>query len=89
MVSEGLANVAKYSAATEAAVVVRRRDGRVLVEVRDDGVGGADAAGGSGVRGLADRVAALEGTVTLESSPGRGTRLRAELPCVVDPALPG
>jgi signal transduction histidine kinase len=89
VVSEGLANVAKYARATQATVAVSRRDGRVLVEVRDDGVGGADAAGGSGVRGLADRVAALEGTVTLESPPGRGTRLRAELPCVVDPALPG
>jgi signal transduction histidine kinase len=80
VVSEGLANVAKYARASEATVGVRRHDGRVLVEVSDDGVGGADAAHGSGVRGLADRVAALDGTVTLESPPGGGTRLRAELP---------
>ena len=60
---------------------MRRVDGRVTVEVADDGVGGADAAGGSGLRGLADRVAALDGTLSLESPAGRGTRLRAEIPC--------
>jgi signal transduction histidine kinase len=81
VVSEALANVAKYAQATEASVAVRRVDGRVTVEVADDGVGGADAARGSGLRGLEDRVAALDGTLTLESPAGRGTLLRVELPC--------
>jgi signal transduction histidine kinase len=80
VVSEALTNVAKYAKATRASVAVRRANGRVLVEVADDGVGGADAGRGSGLRGLADRVAALDGTLSLESPPGRGTRLRAEIP---------
>jgi signal transduction histidine kinase len=80
VVSEALANVAKYARATQATVSVRRENGRVTVEVADDGVGGADAARGSGLRGLADRVAALDGTLSLESPAGRGTRLRAEIP---------
>jgi signal transduction histidine kinase len=80
VVSEALTNVAKYARATRASVAVRRVNGRVTVEVADDGVGGADAARGSGLRGLADRVAALDGTLTLESPPGAGTRLRAEFP---------
>ena len=71
VVSEALANVAKYAQATEAAVAVRRTDGRVTVDVTDDGVGGADVARGSGLRGLADRVAALDGTLSLESPVGR------------------
>jgi signal transduction histidine kinase len=81
VVSEALANVAKYAQATEAAVSIRRANGRVTVDVTDDGVGGADAAGGSGLRGLADRVAALDGTLSLDSPPGRGTHLHAEIPC--------
>ena len=80
VVSEGLANVAKYARATHASVAVRLQDDRVTVEVADDGVGGADTANGSGLRGLADRVAALDGTLTLESPAGRGTHLRAEIP---------
>ena len=80
VVSEALANVAKYARATEAAVAVRRVNGRVVVEVTDDGVGGADVAKGSGLRGLADRVAALDGTLSLDSPAGGGTRLRAEIP---------
>jgi signal transduction histidine kinase len=80
VVSEGLANVAKYAKATQASVAVRRDDDRVTIEVADDGVGGADTANGSGLRGLADRVAALDGTLTLESPAGRGTQLRAEIP---------
>jgi len=81
VVSEALANVAKYSGATHATVRVRRENGHVTVDVSDDGVGGADAARGSGLRGLADRLAALDGTLLLESPPGRGTRLHAEIPC--------
>ncbi|HKH18521.1 MAG TPA: sensor histidine kinase, partial [Solirubrobacteraceae bacterium] len=80
VVSEALANVAKYAHATHATVAVRRVNGRVTVEVADDGVGGADAARGSGLRGLADRVGALDGTISLDSPPGRGTRVRAEIP---------
>jgi signal transduction histidine kinase len=81
VVAEALANVAKYAQATEATVAVRRASGRVTVDVTDDGIGGADAAQGSGLRGLGDRVAALDGTLLLESPPGRGTRLHVEIPC--------
>ncbi len=80
VVSEGLANVAKYSQATHAKVIVERANGRVTVEVADDGVGGADAANGSGLRGLSDRIAALDGRLSLHSPAGRGTVLRAEIP---------
>jgi signal transduction histidine kinase len=80
VVSEALANVAKYAQATEAAVAVRRTDGRVTVDVTDDGIGGADVTRGSGLRGLADRVAALDGTLSLESPVGGGTHLHAEIP---------
>ena len=83
VVSEALANVAKYAHATHAIVSVRRVNGSVVVDVSDDGVGGADATHGSGLRGLADRVAALDGTLAIESPAGRGTRLHAEIPCVV------
>jgi signal transduction histidine kinase len=83
VVSEALANVAKYAQASRADVTVKREDGRVTVEVADDGVGGADAARGSGLRGLADRVAALDGTLALDSPQGGGTRLRAEIPCAL------
>jgi signal transduction histidine kinase len=79
-VSEALTNVAKYARATSANVSVHRLNGSVLVDVVDDGVGGADAARGSGLRGLADRVAALDGTLSVESPPGRGTRLHVEIP---------
>jgi len=81
VVSEALANVAKYARASHATVRVRQQNGRVTVDVTDDGVGGADAARGSGLRGLADRLAALDGTLSLHSPPGHGTRLHAEIPC--------
>jgi signal transduction histidine kinase len=81
VVSEALTNVSKYARARHATVRVERVDGRLLVDVSDDGVGGASAEHGSGLRGLSDRVAALSGTLELSSPPGRGTRLRAELPC--------
>ncbi len=81
VISEGLTNVSKYAHAARATVRVERVDGRLLVEVPDDGVGGADAGGGSGLRGLSDRVAALSGTLEVSSPPGHGTRLRAQLPC--------
>jgi signal transduction histidine kinase len=81
LVSESLANVAKHSNATCASVEVARADGHVVVEVSDDGVGGADTEGGTGLRGLADRVEALEGQLRIWSPHGGGTRLRAEIPC--------
>jgi signal transduction histidine kinase len=81
VVSEALTNVSKYAHAAHATVRVERVDGQLLVEVSDDGVGGAEAADGSGLRGLSDRVAALSGTLEISSPPGRGTRLRAHLPC--------
>ena len=86
VVAEALTNVAKYAQAGEAAVAIRRAGRGVIVEITDDGVGGADAALGSGLRGLADRVAALDGTLTVESPAGRGTRIRAEIPCEPDSA---
>ena len=58
-----------------------RLDGHALVDVEDDGIGGADPAHGSGLRGLADRVRALDGTLAIDSPAGRGTHLHAELPC--------
>jgi signal transduction histidine kinase len=81
VVSEALTNVAKYAGACRATVSVERHNGRVVVAVADDGVGGADAEQGSGLRGLADRVAVLEGRLEVESEPGRGTTVRASIPC--------
>jgi signal transduction histidine kinase len=81
LVSESLANVGKYAQATWASVAVTRRDERVVVEVVDDGCGGADAERGSGIRGLADRVQALDGQLQVWSPAGGGTRVQAEIPC--------
>jgi signal transduction histidine kinase len=78
--AEALANVAKHAAAAHVTVAVTAGDGRVRVEIVDDGVGGADPARGSGLRGLADRVETLGGTLQVESVPGHGTRLAAEIP---------
>jgi PAS domain S-box-containing protein len=81
VVSEALANIAKYANASQAAVRVSRGNGLAVVEVEDDGVGGADPTRGSGLRGLADRVEALAGRLAVDSESGRGTRIRAEIPC--------
>jgi signal transduction histidine kinase len=81
VVAEALTNVAKYARASRATVAVRREDGEAVAEVTDDGVGGAAAESGSGLQGLSDRVAALDGRLELESPPGAGTRLRARIPC--------
>ena len=80
VVAEALTNVAKYASASEATVRVRRENGRVVAEVSDDGVGGARLDAGSGLRGLTDRAAALDGRLALHSPPGAGTRLRVEIP---------
>src|SRR5581483_1612985 len=81
VVSEALANAAKHSHATEVRVSVACDDGTLVVEVRDDGIGGAGGGDGTGLRGLADRVEALGGSLTVASPPGRGTAVRAEIPC--------
>ena len=79
--SEGLANVAKHSRATSGAITVAVQDGRfVVVEVADDGVGGADERIGTGLDGLRHRVEALGGLLVVVSSEGGGTRLTAEIP---------
>jgi signal transduction histidine kinase len=81
LITECLANVAKYAHASQATVAVSRLHGDVVIEVADDGVGGASRDAGSGLRGLADRVEALGGSLTVSSPVGRGTRVRAEIPC--------
>jgi signal transduction histidine kinase len=81
MVSECLTNVAKYAHASAASVEVVRSNGELVVEVADDGVGGATDGNGSGLRGLADRVEALGGHLHVTSPAGDGTRVRAEIPC--------
>jgi signal transduction histidine kinase len=78
--AEALTNIAKYAEASHASVEVRDDGGRLVVAVVDDGLGGAEAARGSGLRGLADRVEALGGRLRVESPPGSGTRLVAEIP---------
>jgi signal transduction histidine kinase len=78
--AEALTNVAKYARASEASVDLSVDDGRLRVEVRDDGCGGADLATGSGLRGLRDRVDALDGQFELDSPPGVGTTVRVEIP---------
>ena len=79
--SEALANAAKHSHAGEVQLTASCEGSVLVLEVADDGIGGAAAGGGSGLRGLADRVEALGGRLTVSSPPGRGTRLRAEIPC--------
>jgi signal transduction histidine kinase len=81
VVSEALTNVAKYASASQANVVVCRRNGQLSVEVSDDGVGGAEAERGTGLRGLAARLEAVEGNLRVDSEPGRGTAVHATIPC--------
>ncbi len=82
VVCESLANIGKHARASSAIVSVDRTASSVAIEVADDGVGGADTERGSGLRGLADRVEALGGTLRVWSPAGGGTRVRAEIPCV-------
>jgi len=79
--SEALTNAAKHSHASEVRLAASHKDGVLVLEVADDGIGGAAAGSGSGLRGLADRVEALGGRLTVSSPPGRGTTLRVEIPC--------
>ena len=81
VVSEALANVAKHAMAGSAEVTIREQPGRLVVQVSDDGAGGARPEKGSGLRGLADRVASAGGVLRVDSMPGCGTRLEADIPC--------
>jgi signal transduction histidine kinase len=81
VVAEALTNALKHARAAHLEVCVSRSDGRLTIEVADDGCGGADLKGGSGLRGLADRVDVLGGRLRVETRSGAGTRLTAELPC--------
>lgn len=81
VVTEGLANALKHSHATACAVRLTTADGRLHIEVQDDGVGGVDTEHGTGLRGLGDRIDALGGLMWVESGPAGGTRVRVELPC--------
>jgi signal transduction histidine kinase len=80
LVSEALTNILKHSDATSASVSVTRRDAELVVDVSDDGAGGADRDTGSGLRGLTARIDALGGQLEVSSPPGAGTTLRAEIP---------
>ena len=82
-VSEALTNVAKYAHASHASVRLASEDDALVVEVRDDGIGGAQASAGSGLAGLADRVGACDGSLSVVSPPGEGTLVRAVLPLQV------
>ena len=72
--------MAKYAQATQASVTIEVQDGTLVAEVADDGVGGASMAGGSGLRGLEDRLDAIGGTLTVHSRAGKGTTIRACAP---------
>ena len=89
LVSEALTNAAKHARADTVSVDVASTDGTLVVTIADDGVGGADPEGGSGVRGLVDRVEAVGGRLEVVSPPGRGTRLSARLPTNVLGSLNG
>ena len=78
--SEALANVVKHAHATRATIDISRANGRVAIEITDDGVGGADP-DGAGLRGLRDRVEAVDGQLRVDSVPGHGTRVTAAIPC--------
>jgi signal transduction histidine kinase len=79
-VAEALTNVAKHADATRARVQVQLRDGMLTAQVADDGVGGANVTANSGLQGLSDRLEALGGTLTVESTRGAGTIIRARVP---------
>jgi signal transduction histidine kinase len=81
VVTEALTNVVRHAGASRARVAVVRAGGRLVIDVTDDGVGGADAARGSGLAGLAGRVESLGGWLTVVSPPGGPTTVMAEIPC--------
>jgi signal transduction histidine kinase len=81
VVSEALTNVAKYASASQASIAVVQDNGLLTVEVNDDGIGGAELEHGTGLRGLAARLESIDGRLNVESEPGRGTTVRASIPC--------
>ncbi|MBN8867730.1 MAG: hypothetical protein J0H98_09260 [Solirubrobacterales bacterium] len=81
VVAESLTNVVRYAEATRAKIDIHRENGTVRIRIADDGVGGADPSLGSGLKGLSDRVAALDGRFELESPSGQGTIVEVEIPC--------
>ena len=81
VVAEALTNVVKHANATSASVEVVDRENILVVEIADDGVGGAEGIAGSGLAGLEDRVAAVGGTLAIRSRPGEGTTILARIPC--------
>jgi signal transduction histidine kinase len=81
VVAESLTNIAKYAGAHHASVSVQRHNGHAVIEVRDDGVGGADPGAGTGLRGLAERLTIVDGRLEVVSPPGQGTLVRAQIPC--------
>jgi signal transduction histidine kinase len=80
IVSEALTNASKHAAPSPVRIRVAREGDALALEIADDGPGGADAAGGTGLRGLADRIDALGGRFAVDSPPGAGTRVSARLP---------
>jgi PAS domain S-box-containing protein len=89
VVAESLTNVVRYSKATKATVRLGWQNGSALVEVEDDGIGGADPDAGSGLRGLVDRIDALDGSLDLSSEPGIGTRIEVRIPLAPAAAVSG
>ena len=87
VISEAITNIVKYAGATSITVAVVRDEESVIVTVIDDGCGGADPTAGTGLRGLRDRVAALDGALTVDSPTDRGTRIVAEIPLEARPEL--
>jgi signal transduction histidine kinase len=81
VIAEALTNAVKHSAASTLTVLIRRDDGRLRIEITDDGVGGARPSGGTGLRGMSDRVQALGGTLVIDSPPGAGTRVLVDMAC--------
>jgi signal transduction histidine kinase len=81
VVSEALTNAARHAEAESVSVVGHVEEGRLTVEVVDDGRGGADGQWAGGLQGLTDRLATIDGSLRVDSPPGRGTRVRAEIPC--------
>lgn len=81
IVNEALTNVARHAQATRAAVAIERAGSRLVIEVRDDGIGGADASRGTGLQGLRERVDGLGGTIHVVSPGGGPTTISVELPC--------
>ena len=87
VISEAVTNIVKYAGATTIDGRGGERRGEVIVTVSDDGCGGADPSAGTGLRGLRDRVAALDGTLSVDSPADRGTRIMAEIPLEARPEL--